>query len=228
MIITGATGSRVHPIKTVHVSLQEELAEDDSDPATTSKPFDANRKGMVVGEGAGAFLLEELASAEKRGANVLAEVLGYGSSAVIDRNSIAKRGQAVANAMRQALNMSNLKPDDIGHVNAHGLSTVKCDREEAQAISEVMSERSSPVPVVAPKSYFGNLGAGSGCIELISSIQAMQHGKLFPTLNYTAPDPECPISVVSSQDVDAGKTVLNVNVTPQGQASALVVRSLAP
>lgn len=226
-ILTGATGSRVHPIKTVHVSLQEELAVNGTAPEKTSRPFDANRTGMVVGEGAGALLLEDIETAEKRGANILAEVLGYGSSAVIDRNSIARRGVAVANAMRQAMRMSNLKPDDIGHVNAHGLSSVKCDREEATAIHEVLGERSTPVPVVAPKSYFGNVGAGGGCLELVASILAMEEGSLFPTLNYETPDPDCPISVVSTKDVAAGKSVLNLNVTPQGQASALIVKSLA-
>ena len=221
-IISGATGSRVHPIKTIHVSLQEELAKENGDPRTSSRPFDAKRSGMVVGEGAASILLEEKSTAEKRGAKILAEVVGYGSSAVIDKTSVAQQGKAIANAMRQALRSANMSPDDIGHVNAHGLSTVKCDREEEEAIASVFGERSTPVPVVAPKSYFGNIGAGGGSLELIASVQAFEAGHLFQTLNYETPDPACPISVVASNDVPAGTSVMNVNVTQQGQASALI------
>ncbi len=226
-IISGATGSRVHPIKTIHVALQEELASENGDPTNISRPFDAQRSGMVVGEGAASLLLEEKETAEKRGAKIVAEVVGYGSSAVIDKKSVAQRGTAIANSMRQALRTANMKPDEIGHVNAHGLSSVACDREEATAIAEVFADRSSPVPVVAPKSYFGNIGAGGGSLELIASIQAMEEGSLFRTLNFDSPDPDCPINVVTSNDVPAGSSVMNVNVTQQGQASALIVKSVA-
>ena len=226
-IISGATGSRVHPIKTIHVSLQEELAEENGDPSTISRPFDANRTGMVVGEGAASVLMEELESANKRGATILAEVVGYGSSAVIDKQSVAQRGIAIANSMRQALRVAGMTPDDIGHVNAHGLSSVKCDREEAEAIASVFGDRREPIPVVAPKSYFGNIGAGGGSLELITSIQALDAGHLFKTLNYENPDPACPIAVVTSNDVPAGESVMNVNVTHQGQASALIVKKSA-
>lgn len=226
-IISGATGSRIHPIKTVHVALQEELAQENGDPGKISRPFDANRTGMVVGEGAGSVLLEEMSVAEKRGANILAEVVGYGSSAVIEKNFVARRDTAVANSMRQALRMANMTPDDIGHVSAHGVGSIKGDRDEAKAINEVFAERSSAVPVVATKSFTGNVGAGGGSIELIASIQAMENGNLYPTLNYTTPDPECELNIVTTADVPAGTSVMNVNVSMQGQASALIVRSVA-
>ena len=98
------------------------------------------------------------------------------------------------------------------------------DREEARAIGEVFAKRADAVPIVAAKSYFGNIGAGGGALELIASILAMRDGLLFSTLNFEVPDPECPIAVVQSGDVPAGTSVMNVNVTPQGQASALLVR----
>ncbi len=227
VLISGATGSRIHPIKTIHVSLQEELASENGNPAAICRPFDAKRTGMVVGEGAASVILEEKESAEKRGAPIYGEVVGYGSSAVIDQNSVAQRGQAIANSMRAALRVADMSPDDIGHVNAHGLSSIKCDREEAKAIAEVFKDRSTAVPVVAPKSHFGNIGAGGGSLELIASLQALDNGVLFKTLNYAEPDPECPISVVSTDDVPAGDSVLNVNVTHQGQASAIIVKKCA-
>lgn len=224
VMLSGATGSRVHPIRTVHVALQEELAIENGDPSKMSRPFDAGRTGMVVAEGAATMMLEEYEHAQARGAKMLAEVVGYGSSAVIDRQSRAKRGEALVNAMRQALRSARMTPDQIGHVHAHGISTVQGDRDEARAISEVFGERAEAVPVVALKSYIGNVGAAGGALELIASIVALREGTLFSTLNYETPDPECPLSIVQVGDVPAGSSVMNINVTPQGQSSALIVR----
>ena len=224
-IVSGATGTRIHPIKSVHVCLQEELAHEDGDATTLCRPFDANRTGVVVGEGAASLLLEDLTSAERRGATPLAEIVGFGSSTVIDRRSVADRKTAIANSLRQALKTANLEPDEVGHINAHGISTVQGDREEATAIREIFGDR--PVPVVAPKSATGNTGARSGAMEAISSVLAVQHGHLFPTLNYRTPDAACPLHVVTDSATPAGTCAVNVNVTAQGQASALVIRAVS-
>jgi 3-oxoacyl-[acyl-carrier-protein] synthase II len=122
------------------------------------------------------------------------------------------------------LSASGIAADDLGHVHAHGLGTRCCDIEEARAINAVLGSRSRPVPVVAAKSYFGNLGAGSGMVELIASLLSLEGGKLFRTLNYQTPDPDCPIAVVQDGDTPAGESFANLSVTPQGQASAVVVR----
>ena len=225
MIVSGATGTRIHPIKSVQVSLQEELAQGET-PEALSRPFDAARTGVVVGEGAGSLVLEELAAAEKRGATPLAEVIGFGSSTVIQKNSVADRVTATKNALQQALRSSGLTVDDVGHVNAHGLSTIQSDRDEAAAISAVFADRQEPIPVVAPKSATGNTGAGGGAMEVIASIQALGAGHLFPTQNFTTADPECPINVVTNAETPAGATAININVTAQGQASAIVVRAM--
>lgn len=222
-IVTGATGTRIHPIKTVHTALQEELATSNGEPGRACRPFDADRTGMVVGEGAAAILLEELEHARQRGAHILGEVLGFGSSAVIEQSSVARRDLALRNAMQQAMRSANLQPQEVGHVNAHGLGTIKGDRDEAVAIRDTFGQRADPIPVLAPKSYFGNIGAGGGALELIASILALEEGTLFATLNYETPDPECPVQVVTNNEVSAGSSVLNVNVTPHGQASALIV-----
>ena len=128
-------------------------------------------------------------------------------------------------AIRNTLRDAALAPGDIGHIHAHGLSTTIRDAEEARGIAAVFGERTSQVPVVAAKSYFGNLGAGSGVIELIASLLALRVGRLFPTLNFIEPDPVCPIRVAADAEVP-GSNFLNVSVTPQGQASAVLVRLL--
>lgn len=225
-MVAGATGTRIHPLRTLHVLLQEEVAANGVAPEKASRPFDLNRTGMVLGEGAGAIVLEELKTAEARGAKIFGEVVGHGSSTVADRNFVADRGTAMLNSIAQALRTAGLSPDQVGHVHAHGLATRTCDAEEARAINAIFGKRQKAVPVVAAKSYFGNLGAGGGVVELIASVLAMENGRLFRTLNYETPDPECPISVVSAEDVPPGDSVVSVNVTPQGQASAVAVRRM--
>ncbi len=227
VMIAGATGTRVHPMKVVHAVTQEEVAGNGAEPARASRPFDLHRSGMVLGEGAGAIILEELSFAQARGAKIYAEVIGTGSSSVAGRDGIAERGRALTNAMRGALRDAGLSVDDIGHVHAHGLSTRTGDVEEAAAIREVFGKRAVAVPVTAAKSYFGNLGAGAGIIELIASVLALGHGSLFPILNYETPDPDCPIAAVTSAGTPAGRSVLNINVTPQGQASAVIAQLFA-
>jgi 3-oxoacyl-[acyl-carrier-protein] synthase II len=223
VMLAGATGSRIHPMKSVQTTLEEEVAVGD-DPARLSRPFDRDRRGLVLGEGAAAVILEEIAHATKRGVKILGEIIGYGSSTVVDPRGIPNRALAIENVLRQALRTSGLSPDQVGHLHAHGLGTKAGDREEAQAINRAFAERSSPLPVVAAKGHFGNLGAAGGMVEMLSSLFALAEGKLFPTLNYETPDPDCSVNVVRSREIAAGDTFINVNVSPQGQASAIVVR----
>ena len=224
VMVAGATGSRIHPLRAVHQSIQEQLAIRDTqaaggDPAKACRPFDADRTGVVLGEGAGVMILESLESAEKRGATIHGEILGYGSSSVASRNGVANYRIAIENVILGSLETAGMSADQIGHVHAHGLSTSRCDAEEASAIKETLG----PVPVTAAKSYFGNLGAGSGVIELAASLMAQKAGPLFPVLNCENLDPACPINAVRGNETPAGASCLNLNVTPQGQASSLLV-----
>ncbi len=225
-MLAGATGTRVHPMKMVHSVTQEEVAANGVEPSRASRPFDLARTGMVLGEGAGAIMLEELSVAQARGAKIYAEVIGTSSSSVANGHSVAKREVALANVMAGALRDSGTSPSDIGHIHAHGLSTRSCDEDEARAVQNVFGDRASKVPVVAAKSYFGNLGAGSGLVELITSVLALNHKRLFKVLNYDTPDAKCPLAVVR-EETDPGHSFLNINVTPQGQASAVLVRAFA-
>jgi len=221
-MVVGSTGSRIHPLRTVHVVMQETLADRnregiDGDPAKACRPFESNRAGMVLGEGAGALLLEEMESAKKRGARILGEVTGYGSS-LVTKDGKPDCRTAIANVIEGTLETSGYQAKDIGHVHAHGLGSISIDAQEATAIQAILDQ----VPVTAAKSYMGNLGAGSGLVELISSVLAMQNDQLFPILNYDSPADDCPINGVG-QACSPGKSFLNLSCTPQGQASAVSV-----
>jgi 3-oxoacyl-[acyl-carrier-protein] synthase II len=213
-------------MKLVHAVIQEEVAGGTVDAAGASRPFDLNRGGMVLGEGAGAVVLEELESARARGARIYAEVVGTATSSVAAAGGVAHREKALANVMACTLRDAGAGPQDVGHLHAHGLATRTCDEEEARAIGAVFGEHAGRVPVTAAKSYFGNLGAAGGLVELASSILALVHGQLFAVLNYETPDPACPLNI-SRNSTSAGTSCLHVNVTPQGQASAVMVRTLA-
>ena len=147
-MVVGATGSRIHPLRSVHVALQEQLGHCNSketvrSPSQVSRPFDADRHGMVMGEGSATIILEDYETAQKRGARILAEVVGYGSSTVADRQYVANYKQAFTNVLKSTLESSGLTADAIGHVNSHGLSAVRCDQEEAQAIQRSAGRQSA-------------------------------------------------------------------------------------
>lgn len=221
VIVVGATGSRIHPFRTLNSVMQEDLAADRVDPSEMCRPFDADRDGGVLGEGAGALVLETLDHAEARGATIHAEIVGYGSSAVGPGGKPGAQRQAITNVLRAA--MRARAPHSIGHIHAHGLGTVAGDIEEAQAIVDVFGPADEAPPVVTAKGHIGNLGAGGGMVETIASLQAMRGGHLFPVLNYDRPDPQCPIRVVSDATTPAGDAFVKVNVTPQGQAAAICI-----
>src|SRR5262249_9447868 len=143
-------------------------------------------------EGAGVLVLEELEHARQRGARIYAELAGFGSA--FDREH---SGKGLARAVRTALERAGVGPGGIDHVNAHGLSTAVGDAWEARGLQEVFGDGTPPVPVFAPKSYFGNLGAGGGPSELAASLLAAAHGVVPATLNYEEPDPACPVSVLA-------------------------------
>ena len=225
IMVAGATGSRIQPLRTLHVVLQEQLADRNAaisggDPTKTCRPFDADRNGIVLGEGAGVMILEEYEFAKARGAKILGEVIGYGSSSVADAASVANYQTAFENVIQGALETSELSASDVGHVHAHGLGTIRCDAEEATAIKNTLGE----TPVVAAKSLMGNLGGGSGMVEMIGSLLAMNEGELFPTANCDSLDSACPINLITKSGTPAGDTFINLNVSPQGQASSIAIR----
>jgi 3-oxoacyl-[acyl-carrier-protein] synthase II len=225
-MIAGGTGTTILPFNLLHSAIEEDLARDGGDPAAACRPFDRNRRGAVLGEGAAAFVLEDMLSALGRGAKkIYGEIAGAGSSCAIDRNHVPKCRQALVNAMKAALRSAGATPDEIDHVHAHGLSTLRSDADEASAIRDVFGTRTDRLPVVAAKSHTGNAGAGSGALELAASLLALEHGTLFPVLNYEDPDPECPIAPVNGGGAAAGSSFLNLSLLPHGQASCVLVKA---
>jgi 3-oxoacyl-[acyl-carrier-protein] synthase II len=225
IMIAGTTGTRLHPVKTIHAALWDELADTTDPPAAWCRPFDRNRTGQVLAEGACSFIVETAGHAAGRGAQVLGTILGNGSSCVIDPQGGPNIRRAMANAMKAALRDAGLQPRDIGHINAHGLGSEKMDIEEALAIRDVFGELADKVPVTALKSYIGNSGSGCGTLELAGSLLSLGQGYILPTLNYETPDPQCRLNVVHGEPLaTSNKVFLNLNATRVGQASALIVR----
>jgi 3-oxoacyl-[acyl-carrier-protein] synthase II len=233
LMVAGATGTRILPMQAIHALQTEQMADAglteagySADPTKASRPFDKNRTGMVAGEGAGMVVLEELQSAKSRGATIYAEVIGLGSANVADTDLRGKCDVALARAMKAALRDADRSPSDVGHINAHGLSTTDRDADEARAIREVLGSAADKLPITAPKSYFGNLGAGGAIVELAASVLSLREGRLPRVLNYETPDPLCALNVVKNDNTPAGRSFLNVSVTPQGQAAVLFVAAL--
>ncbi|MEX0936414.1 MAG: beta-ketoacyl-[acyl-carrier-protein] synthase family protein [Pirellulales bacterium] len=219
VMIVGGVGCRLHPT-CYTVRGARDLSRHEGDPAEACRPFDAARSGLVMGEGAAAFVLESAQHARRRGAKAVARVLSYANSFQPHHNGLAAPGAAIRNSITAALRAAGVSPGRIGHVNANGLGTVVADAVEAQAIHDVLGD----VPVTAPKSYFGNLGAGAGAVELVASLLALESGEVPPTLNYRTPDPECPVRVVNTAPCKSDHpTALLLNQAHTGQAVAMVI-----
>lgn len=214
--ISGGTSSQINP--TVYdFRGRDRFTRSNGDPTTAPRPFDRDRDGTLHGEGAAAFVLETREHAENRGATILATVAGCSSRFEPMTSGTPLRGTAIRGGIEIAMAEANLTADDIDHVNAHGIATVEADRVEAQAIHNILGD----VPVIAPKSYFGNLGAGAGAVEMVASLLAMGKGVLPASLNYEHPDPECPVNVVHGETRPIQKkALLLLNQGRAGQAVA--------
>ncbi len=170
------------------------------DPEKASRPFDANRDGFVIGEGAGIVILEELEHALKRGATIYAEIVGYGSTG--DAHHItapAPGGEGGVRAMKIALSDGELSPEEIDYINAHGTSTPYNDKYETMAIKEVFGEHAYKLGVSSTKSMTGHLLGAAGGVEAIFSVLAIKDGVMPPTINYDTPDPECDLDYVANE-----------------------------
>src|SRR5262249_24554886 len=153
-------------------------------PEKACRPFDRDRDGTVVAEGAGVLAVEDLEHAKGRGARIYAEMLGFGAAFDLKRD-----GSGLGRAIRTALEQAGIGPEDVDHVSAHGVGMVQSDVWEARGLAAVFGQCKPPVPVLGLKGYIGTLGAGSGITELVGSILALRHGQVPPTLNCDAPDP---------------------------------------
>ena len=199
-MVCGGAESAITPLGVAGFASAKALSFRNDDPATASRPFDLERDGFVIGEGSGVIVLESLDHAQQRGATVLAEIVGYGTTC--DAHHItapSPGGVGGAEAMRLALADARLGPEAVDYINAHGTSTQANDSNETAAIKAVLGERAHRIPVSSTKSMTGHLLGGSGGIEAVAAILAIGHNVVPPTINYTTPDPACDLDVVPNQ-----------------------------
>jgi len=199
-MIAGGAEKSMTPIAMAAFDNMHALSRRNDDPQGASRPFDATRDGFVMGEGAGILILEDLDFARARGAKILAELVGYGSTA--DAHHVtepAPGGEGLVRAMRRALQKADLRPDQIDYINAHGTSTPFNDRTETQAIKTYFGEHAYQLAVSSTKSMTGHMLGAAGAAEAVICVLAIQTGILPPTINLRHPDPECDLDYVPNE-----------------------------
>ena len=215
--IVGGCDSKVNPLSMSRYNTFVKLSRRNHDPAHALRPFDAERDGTVIGEGAAVVTLETADFARQRGARILAELCGFASGYDRDRT-----GSVLARVIRQALAEAGISPADVDHVNAGAGGFIDLDAFEARAIHEVFGDAT---PVFALRGQVGAMGAASGLVELAASILALQHGQLPGTVNFTMPDPACPVAVHSGSPRPVRKPyAVKISYTDKGQCAVVVVR----
>lgn len=197
-MFAGGTEASIVPLGMGGFANMKALSTRNDDPQAASRPFDAQRDGFVIGEGAGIVMLEEYEAARRRGAHIYAEVLGFGTSADAYHITMpAPQGAGAQLAMRMALHTAGINPEQVGYINAHGTSTPAGDLHETQAIKHVFGEHAYRLAVSSTKSMTGHLLGAAGAIEAIAVAQALDEGILPPTINLTHPDPECDLDYIA-------------------------------
>ena len=226
VMITGGAHSMIHPFGMAGFNLLTALSTRNDEPKRSSRPFDRERSGFILGEGSGIVILEELEHARARGAQIYAEVIGYGSTGDAFRiTDTHPEGRGAIAAMKGALADAGVAPRDIDYISAHGTSTTVNDKVESLAIREVFGGEDCNVPVSSIKSMLGHLIAAAGAVEAITCLLAMRDSMLPPTINYENPDPDCDLDYVPNEarPCPAG-TVMSNSFGFGGQNICLVLR----
>jgi 3-oxoacyl-[acyl-carrier-protein] synthase II len=223
-VLAGGTEACIVPLILAGFTAMRGLAVEDDAPAHASRPFDATRAGFVMSEGAGALLLEDWDHAEARGADIYAEVLGYGASN--DAHHMAQpepEATGVASMMRGALERAGVEPERVGYINAHGTSTPLGDAAETKAIKDVFGDHAYRLAVSSTKSMMGHTFGAAGAIEAIMCVLALRDGVLPPTINYREPDPECDLDYVPNEAREARVDVALSNAMGLGGHNGCVL-----
>ncbi len=200
--------------------------EQSNNPERASRPFDQTRNGFVIAEGAGIYILESYTHAKKRGANILAEIVGYGTTAdAYHMTAPDEEAQGVTRALQDALKDANIKADEIGYINAHGTSTILNDKLETLGIKKVFGKHAYEVNISSTKSMTGHALGASGAIESIAVIKALQTSMIPPTINYETADPDCDLNYTVNKAVKRDMTyAMNVNIGFGGQNAVLIFK----
>jgi len=202
VMITGGSEASITPLSLAGFTNMKAISKRNDEPQRASRPFDRERDGFVMGEGAGILVLEELEYARQRGAEILGEIVGYGFTA--DAYHITAphpEGRGAAQSMETAIRMSGLAKEKFGHVNAHGTSTPLNDKFETLAIKSVFGEQAKELHINATKSMTGHLLGAAGAVECITTVLSLKNQIIPPTINYEVPDPECDLNYTPNQAV---------------------------
>lgn len=194
----------MHPLALAAFGNMQAVSRRNDEPERASRPFDADRDGFVIGEGACVLVLESLAQARKRGARIHAELTGYGASTdAFHITAPDEGGSGAVLSMKRALRDAGLDPEDIDYINAHGTSTPLNDVVETRAIREVFGQHAYGIPVSSTKSMIGHLLGAAGAAEAIACIKSLETGVIHPTINYETPDPDCDLDYVPNKAQEA-------------------------
>jgi 3-oxoacyl-[acyl-carrier-protein] synthase II len=226
VMLAGGSEASIIPIAMAGLGVMTALSTFNEDPQRASRPFDLNRDGFVMGEGAAVLVLESLENARSRGARILAELTGYGATNdAYHISAPAENGAGAALCMQMALDDAQLKIDEIGYINAHGTSTQLNDKSETAAIKTVFGETAYQIPVSSTKSMTGHLLGASGALEALFCVKALQDCVLPPTINYETPDPECDLDYVPNQSRPAKVQNIMSNSFGFGGHNATIILS---
>jgi 3-oxoacyl-[acyl-carrier-protein] synthase II len=197
VVISGGSEAVIVPIAMAGLGVMNALSTRNEEPERASRPFDLQRDGFVMGEGAGILILESLEHARERSAPIFAEISGYGTTNdAYHISAPAENGAGAAVCMRNALDDAGLLPHEIGYINAHGTSTILNDKSETQAIKDVFGEKAYRIPISSTKSMTGHLLGAAGALEAVISVEILADAVLPPTINYEFPDPECDLDYI--------------------------------
>jgi len=224
--LAGGSEAIINPIGISAFNALRAISTRNDEPQLASRPFDAERDGFVVSEGACLLTLENLAHAQERGANILAEIIAYGANAdAFHVTQPSEGGEGAAKAMQLALDRAGLAPSEIDYINAHGTSTPLNDKAETTAIKTVFGDYAYRIPISSTKSMTGHMVGAAGAIEAAICIMVIQHGIIPPTINLTQPDPECDLDYVPNVSRQAKvTTTLSNSFGFGGHNSVLILR----
>lgn len=229
-MITGGAEAVVTPLALSGFCSMRALSLRNDEPEKASRPFDLDRDGFVMGEGAGIMILEEMTQALERGADIYAEVVGYGLSGDAYHVSAPEpEGEGAISCMSMAIHDAGLKPEDIDYINAHGTSTKLNDASENKAIKTVFGAHAYKLAISSTKSMTGHLLGGAGGVEAVYSVLTIKHGIIPPTINYETPDPECDLDYVPNVSRNAKvRTAMSNSFGFGGTNASLIFREFEP